>query len=304
MKARAKIPASAEQELDALRRARLQLEAVHVRRLDVAIRALRAAVAEAFLTAGARRSDWTIEAHTAVMRPLRAIGRAFGSELTRAALKAALEAMQLGIAQQPRALAIVASGALERRVSAPPIDVHAVEQAAALAVNARAHDVGARAGESIAQAGVGASLIATRREDRSVSSVAAAVVGAMALRARRDSELVLTTEVVAGANLGGDAVLRSWAQSYPRMRRVWDATLDLRVCAMCESLHHVIVDVGEPWDGGVDDAPAHPRCRCATMGWCEDFTAALDALNIAPGPRTGVVGSIETQLPSFATLLT
>jgi hypothetical protein len=167
-------------------------------------------------------------------------------------------------------------------------------------VAARTHDVGARTGEDVGQIAVGVSFLEARRPEASSSAkVAAAVAAAFLLRARSDAERVLVTETTAGYAVGGRAAATQLRERMPRLRKAWDATLDLRVCATCAGLHHVVVDDEQPFPGGVEDAPAHPGCRCSVIGWLSEWGDILDAIGVSPGPRTGVVGSVETRLSSF-----
>lgn len=298
--ARVKFPPGAQARIERMLNERERLERRHMRALDPAMVALEAAILRAMLAGGAER-PWTIREHARAMRGLRAAGQQLGAEVSHRARVAAHEAAAWGAGLQPRALAVMASAALGKRVPAPTIDAHQAAALAAETIDARTDGIGAATGDEVARAAVAASFAATRAEKVALAGMVALSLMPMVMRKARDrSERVIVTEVTAGAAEGGRVVLDGWAKRSTHMQRVWDATLDRRVCALCAGLHHVMVEASEPWPGGVDDAPAHSRCRCATMPFSADFEALLADLGIGPGPRTGVVGGVEIVLPTFS----
>jgi hypothetical protein len=245
-------------------------------------------------------APWTMQAHARAMRELRAISRTLGRELSQAAEHAAMAAAELGTRRYAETLAAFASGALGRQVPMPRVDLARARTVAHEEVAARTHDVGARTGEDVGQVAVGVSFLEARRpESPSTAKVAAAVTAAFLLRARSNAERVLVTETTAGYAIGGRTAAAQLRERMPRLRKAWDSTLDLRVCATCAGLHHVVVDDGRPFPGGFDDAPAHPACRCSVIGWLSEWGDILDAIGVGPGVRSGVVGSLETRLSSF-----
>lgn len=294
------IPAAAALRLQRMLEERTRLERARLRAVHKGAHELAAHVRQTIAALGVER--WTIRDHARVMRPLRAAGRAFGEGVTREATDGAVDAARLGVAHGPRALAAVGGVMLGRRVAAPVIDVATAERVAIEHVIARTHDVGARAGEDVAQLAVALSYGAARApEPPSAYAVGAAVGAAVLARAKDRGERVIITELVAGAGLGGEAARVELGRRMP-IRKVFDATLDRRVCSTCAGLHHLVVDANDTFDG-YDDPPVHVRCRCASLPWLDDWSVLLDDLGVGPGPRTGVVGAVETQLPSFGTTL-
>jgi hypothetical protein len=280
----------------------MRLERRHVAAFRAAVRHASSQVRDVVLANGAD-APWTLQAHARVMRQLRAISRKLGRELSLAAERAALAAAEQGSRRYPETLAALASGALGQRLPTPRVDLARARTVAHEEVAARTHDVGARTGEDVGQVAVGASFLEARRTEStstSTGAVAAAVAAAFLLRARSNGERVLITETTAGYAVGGRSAAVQLRERMPRLRKAWDATLDLRVCATCAGLHHVVVDSDQPFPGGFDDAPAHANCRCATMPWLSEWTDILDAIGAGPGTRSGVLGAVETRLTSFA----
>lgn len=291
-----KYPPGAAARIDRMLRERERLERRHLRLARADAEQLEATVRE--LVAQAGNTSWSLTAHARVMRHVRAAGRAFGVALSARARAAAVAAVTLGAEHQPRAMAVFASAALGKRLAAPTIDLPAAIATALPDVDARTEDVGARSGDDTAQAVIGASYLETRKVTPLPAVALAAGLAALALnRARERAERVIVTEMTAGAAEGGDAARVMLARRWPKMKVSWDSTLDKRACRLCAELHHKVVDMGAEFAAGVSDAPAHARCRCCTWPHLDEWSEMLEG--IAPGPRTGVVGSVEVQLGSF-----
>jgi hypothetical protein len=296
---RVRLPRGSERAVLQLLNERVRMEKAALAELRRAAADHAAAVRDAVATFG--NVNWTLTEHARALGQLRELGRRFGRGVSRIARERALAAADLGIEQGPRAIAVMGGAALGRRLEAPRIDVGRARAMAFPHVEVRTDDVGARAGEDLATAGISASYL----EAQKASPTTALLVGLalsklLAKKAEDRGSLVVTTEVVNGFEWGGHAARDELAEPLPRIRKVWDATLDLRVCALCAELHHTVIDANEQWDGGLDDAPAHPRCRCATLPWLDDWSDLLRQHHIAPGPRTGVQAVAETQLAAFA----
>ena len=76
---------------------------------------------------------------------------------------------------------------------------------------------------------------------------------------------IARTEVMEASNLGRTAgVEEAVAQDLldSSARRRWSATGGDRMCRICRGLHDKITTLSEPWPGGYQRPPAHPRCRC------------------------------------------
>lgn len=246
-------------------------------------------------------APWTIHAHARAMRDLRAVGQGLGRNLSAIAQTSALRAAEAGAERYPKALAAMASGALGRRVPAPAIDLHRADSQARVIVFARTDAVGGRSGEDIGQALVAASFVETRRKEPPTAAIVAAAIAALLLRrGESNGDRVLVTEVTAGYGIGARFAGVQLQELMPRLMKVFDATLDLRVCAICAGLHHVMVPENENFPGGYESEPIHGHCRCATMPWLEDWNDIMDAVDVGPGVRTGVQEGVEIRLPSFS----
>lgn len=86
-------------------------------------------------------------------------------------------------------------------------------------------------------------------------------------RYRYWGERVARTETQAAYNTQVDESLREAREVIPDLRRRWDASLDSRVCKVCQDLHDTTADIGGTFPGGYTDAPAHAQCRCRVGAW-------------------------------------
>ncbi len=83
------------------------------------------------------------------------------------------------------------------------------------------------------------------------------------------SELVARTEVSHAQNA---AIMAGYAAGGVESIQ-WIAADDERTCPECSDLDGEIVKLGDPFpdsDDGVDSPPAHPACRCSTIGVYDD----------------------------------
>lgn len=55
---------------------------------------------------------------------------------------------------------------------------------------------------------------------------------------------------------------RAWKESGVIQKREWQTANDELVCPICGPLSGKVVGLDEPFPGGIDGPPAHPRCRC------------------------------------------
>lgn len=293
-RARVEIPAAARSAIARMHNERVALERAYVKELRLGIVALADAVRRLL----SHSSPWTLAEHARVLAELRKAGRTWGAGLTRTARAAALDAADLRIHQVPRAIAALAAAALRSRIEPPTLDVPRAQRDAAAHVDARTHDVGARAGETIGQLAAAQSYLETKVETpKPAPVVAAAIVAVVGARALSEGKRVLATEITAGTGFGGSAAFAQLVERAPgKLRKYWDATLDMRVCFACKEAHHSVVDLGEDFPGvDVPEEPAHPNCRCCTGPWTDDWQSLVDELGIGPAPRRG-----EVLLPSFA----
>lgn len=293
-----RLPAGSRRGIETILNERVRLERRALRELDESASDHASAVRDVIAALGA--VAWSLQAHARVQKQLRDLGRRYGSDVSRLARKHARLAADLGVDQQPRALATLARAALRTRVSPPSIDVAAARRVAVEHVDLRTDDVGARAGEDVGAWAVSASYLEAQKASPATAVVLGfALAKALEPKARDRGALVVTTEITAGAEWGGDAARSELAREMPALKKVWDSTLDRRVCPTCAELHHTVVDTKDSFPGGYDDAPAHARCRCATLPWLDDWSDVLRTLGIGPGPRTGVLETAETRLASF-----
>jgi SPP1 gp7 family putative phage head morphogenesis protein len=81
------------------------------------------------------------------------------------------------------------------------------------------------------------------------------------------AETIARTETIRASMAGEHEAWRQAAEQglldTARTRRIWITAHDERVCPVCQPLNGVQVRLGEPFTGGIDAPPAHPRCRCS-----------------------------------------
>jgi hypothetical protein len=115
---------------------------------------------------------------------------------------------------------------------------------------------------------------------------------------RWDVERLARTETMNGYNLFHEEAIAKAAEEDGELRRRWDATVDFRRCRMCASLDGQVVKVGEKFHAewktmtkkglrlhvrDVDEAPAHPCCRCVVCAWRESWASyARHGLQVHP----------------------
>jgi hypothetical protein len=60
-----------------------------------------------------------------------------------------------------------------------------------------------------------------------------------------------------------ERVIQEFAEAYPEANlfKVWDATLDDRMCRFCGAMHGTIVRIDEDFPGGIP-GKVHPKCYC------------------------------------------
>lgn len=90
-------------------------------------------------------------------------------------------------------------------------------------------------------------------------------------RYRHWAERLAHTEMINAYNVSADEAIKEAKQIEPGIKRRWDASLDSRVCLICQGLHGEVVEVNQPFRDGSMHPPAHPRCRCAVVAWHEDW---------------------------------
>lgn len=271
------LPRNLERVLNQHLQRRVRLERAELKAWDVETRVFADKARNAVLHSAP--TEWTIEAHARALPKLRHLGRAMGVDLTHRTERAALAAVNVGIADVNRWIDAATRANVPPRVAA--------KTNAIIRAKARTAEVGAAAGESI-----GSTLAAVSMQAVGESPITlAATIGKVTIaRGEAEGSRVLTTEITAGFDAATGATAAEFG-----MKLVWDATLDRRVCHRCRALHHKMSD---EWPPGTR-SPLHPRCRCATMPWHEDWTELLAVLGIEPGQRAGLAGSIEPRLKSF-----
>ena len=72
------------------------------------------------------------------------------------------------------------------------------------------------------------------------------------------ARMIAVTEVTRAFAEGNMA---AWRESGVIERRRWNTNNDELVCPICGPRHNMVVDMGASFDG-IDNPPAHPRCRC------------------------------------------
>lgn len=76
---------------------------------------------------------------------------------------------------------------------------------------------------------------------------------------KKRAELIASTEVTRAYAEGNT---RAWQASGLVTLREWRTANDERVCPVCGPLHKKRAGFDEPFEGGPESPPAHPRCRC------------------------------------------
>lgn len=73
------------------------------------------------------------------------------------------------------------------------------------------------------------------------------------------AQMIATTEVT---RVYAEGNTTAWRESGVIERRRWNTANDELVCPICGPLNQSVVDIDEPFPNGIDNPPAHPRCRC------------------------------------------
>lgn len=111
--------------------------------------------------------------------------------------------------------------------------------------------------------------------DEGVQAISSRIRDLTALSNAR-SELIAITEI---HRAQGHAELQAWAESGVVVAKIWYTALDERVCEECSMMHGTEVDLEDAfasasdltemgfqsYDGPVDIAQLHPRCRCSII---------------------------------------
>lgn len=141
--------------------------------------------------------------------------------------------------------------------------------------------------------------VATRGVAGELGSVVENISEGLFTRYRHWAERLARTEVINAYNEHANVGLRDLAEDDPEMEKRWDASLDSRLCKVCQGLHGQTVPimdangVDHPFPGGYLRPPAHPCCRCAVVAWHKDWAGP------SPGVTMNPDGSAEAdfQLP-------
>lgn len=92
-------------------------------------------------------------------------------------------------------------------------------------------------------------------------------------------ERIARTEYLRAHNIGRHEAAREARKVLPDLKRRWDATLDSRVCVLCEAAHGQVAELDEPFDVDGEEImtpPAHPNCRCAEIPYREAWAKEFD----------------------------
>lgn len=76
------------------------------------------------------------------------------------------------------------------------------------------------------------------------------------------AQMIAVTEVTRAFAEGNRA---AWKASGVIEKREWRTNNDELVCPVCGPLAGKVTGLDEPFPGGIDGPPAHPRCRCWTV---------------------------------------
>lgn len=89
-------------------------------------------------------------------------------------------------------------------------------------------------------------------------------------RAKRIAETEVTRAYAEGN-------MAAWQAAGIIQQRRWETAADERVCPVCGPLQGQERGLNEPFDGGIMNPPAHPRCRCWLVPVAGDVSAAAGA---------------------------
>jgi SPP1 gp7 family putative phage head morphogenesis protein len=90
-------------------------------------------------------------------------------------------------------------------------------------------------------------------------------------RYRYWGERLARTELINAYNVGADESLKEAKKIDDGIKRRWDASLDSRLCIICQGLHGEVREIGERFSDGSLHPPSHPNCRCACVAWHADW---------------------------------
>lgn len=90
-------------------------------------------------------------------------------------------------------------------------------------------------------------------------------------RYRHWAERLARTEVINAYNEHTMALLDEVAAKDPGIRYRWDASLDSRICQICQRLDALLAEPGTSF-AGYPRPPAHPNCRCTVVAWHKAWT--------------------------------
>lgn len=87
---------------------------------------------------------------------------------------------------------------------------------------------------------------------------------------------IVRTEMIWAYNVQHTNAIREAHELDPEIMRRWDATLDSRLCVLCQGLHGEVVGIDEDFSDGTDMPPRHPYCRCHVLPWRKDWEHDAD----------------------------
>jgi SPP1 gp7 family putative phage head morphogenesis protein len=118
-------------------------------------------------------------------------------------------------------------------------------------------------------------------------------------RYRSWGERVARTELQNAYNVQKDEGYRDAVEHVPDLKRRWDASLDLRVCEVCQELHGAIAGVDENFQpGDVPGPPRHPNCRCVTVPWREAWGKPAKPMPTPPASPTAPPAATPAPQPT------
>ncbi len=97
--------------------------------------------------------------------------------------------------------------------------------------------------------------------------------------ARSSAARLARTETMNAYNVQHVIAMRDLAKDDPKIRMMWDATRDRRLCLDCRSLDGKVVDPSDEdavfaaRGTTVEHPPLHPNCRCVVVAWRKGWDA-------------------------------
>jgi SPP1 gp7 family putative phage head morphogenesis protein len=109
-------------------------------------------------------------------------------------------------------------------------------------------------------------------------------------------EMIAVTEVTRSF---AHSQIETWNAAGVVERKRWNTANDALVCPICGPLNGQTANVNEPFPGGIDSPPAHPRCRCWVTAQIVTPEAMPLEASATPTPTPTPTGSQPYSHPRY-----